>query len=204
MTRHGASTWVAASLVCAATLTSASAWSEAARRAGGNAGHAVGLAGDVEDARTALAVHVALLDQLGRDGMNIHVDVIADKAVLVGTVVAHSSQELAEEIALSVPAVRSVDNQITVESRFAPHGPPIEQAVHHAASEVDDAVLESHVKMRLLESMGISAFRIEVEASDGIVSLRGTLNDADHRDIALRTARSTPGTKRVLDLLRVR
>jgi osmotically-inducible protein OsmY len=65
-------------------------------------------------------------------------------------------------------------------------------------------MLESRVKLRLLDQMGLVAFNVEVEAVDGTVSLRGTLPDQDHRDIALRTAGHTKGVKKVLDILRVR
>lgn len=162
------------------------------------------LAGDLAAARVTVAVRLALLEKLGRDGLRIHIDVRGDKVTLTGSVAARASQELAEEVALSVKGVRSVDNRLQLLDSVQAEPHPVEKAVGKAENEVDDAVLESRVKLRLLDQMGLVAFNVEVEAVDGIVSLRGTLPDEDHRDIALRTTNHAKGVKKVVDLLRVR
>jgi len=163
-----------------------------------------GFANDLAAARITVAVRLALLEKLGRDGLRIHIDVAGDKVTLSGTVAVRASQELAEEVALGVTGVRSVDNRLktVADARPSPH--PVEKAVGKAEKEVADAMLESRVKLRLFDVMGLVAFNVEVEAVDGIVSLRGTLPDPDHRDIALQAAGHTKGVTKVLDLLRVR
>ncbi len=74
------------------------------------------------------------------------------------------------------------------------------------AADLANARAAAALRLALLDQLGRDGLgvRIEVEASDGVLSLRGSLADDDHREIALRTARSMPGARKVLDLLRVR
>jgi osmotically-inducible protein OsmY len=174
------------------------------RRSGEVAEGRTGFAADLANAHTAIALRISLLKELGSDGLRIHDEVTGGKATLSGTVALRSTQELAEEVALSVPGIRSVDNRVRTEAETQATAKPAKAAFHHTGLELRDALLESRVKLRLLDEIGLVAFNLEVEASDGIVSLRGTLADDEHREIALRTARSTPGTKKVLDLVAVR
>jgi osmotically-inducible protein OsmY len=157
---------------------------------------------DVTNASIAADVQVALLEKLGKDGLPIEVEVHGSRAVLSGQVEQRSTQELAEEVALSVSGVRSVDNQVTVAESAS--RTPVGQAVSHTELEVQDAVLEARVGQALLAEIGRHAFDVEVESSDGVVSLRGTLPDAERKALALRTVEKTSGVKKVVDLLRVK
>lgn len=157
----------------------------------------------VSDASLQADVYVALLEKLGRDGLPIDVRVSDGRVILTGNVDQRSTQELAEEVVLSVPGVRTVDNRVV-----APSGSPAQtapgQAVDHVDLEVQDGILEARVGKNLLAEIGRYAFDLEVEASSGVVSLRGTLPDQERRTIALRAAEKTSGVKKVIDLLRVR
>jgi osmotically-inducible protein OsmY len=157
----------------------------------------------VSDASVQADVYVALLEKLGRDGLPIDVSVYNGRVILTGDVGQRSTQELAEEVALSVPGVRSVDNRVTAPSGSTAQTTP-GQAADHVDLEVQDATLEARVKKNLLAEVGRYAFDLEVEASAGVVSLRGTLPDQERRTIALRAAEKTAGVKKVIDLLRVR
>jgi hyperosmotically inducible protein len=157
---------------------------------------------DVTKASIQADVYVALLEKLGRDGLPIDVEVQGSRAVLTGQVGQRSTQELAEEVTLSVPGVRSVDNRVTVAEEAS--RTPVGQAVSHTELEVQDAVLEARVGRALLAEIGRYAFDVEVESTDGAVSLRGTLPDPERKSLALRTAEKISGVKKVVDLLRVR
>jgi len=67
--------------------------------------------------------------------------------------------------------------------------------------EVRDAVLESRVKTTLLRELGTTGFDVEVEATDGEVSLRGTLVDENRHEIAIQSAEKVDGVERVVDLI---
>jgi hyperosmotically inducible protein len=157
---------------------------------------------DVTNAAIRADVYVALLEKLGRDGLPIDVEVHGSQAVLTGQVDQRSTQELAEEVALSVSGIRSVDNRVTVAEEAS--RTPVGQAVSHTELEVQDAVLEARVGRALLAEIGRYAFDVEVESTDGAVSLRGTLPDQERKSLALRTVEKISGVKKVVDLLRVR
>ena len=54
------------------------------------------------------------------------------------------------------------------------------------------------------KEIGRYALDLEVEATDGVVSLRGKLPDRLRKRLALDTAKETQGVKTVIDLLDVR
>ena len=157
----------------------------------------------LSDASVQADVYVALLEKLGRDGLPIDVSVTNGRVILTGNVGQRSTQELAEEVVLSVPGVKSVDNRVAAPSGSAAQTAP-GQAADHVDLEVQDALLETRVGKNLLTEIGRYAFDLEVEASGGVVSLRGTLPDQERKTIALRAAEKTSGVKKVIDLLRVR
>jgi osmotically-inducible protein OsmY len=158
----------------------------------------------ISDATLQADVYVALLEKLGHDGLPIVVTVFdSGRVMLTGKVNQRSTQELAEEVALSVPGVKGVDNRVTAPSGSAAQTAP-GQAADHVDLEVQDATLEARVKKSLLSEIGRYAFELEVEASSGVVSLRGTLPDQERKTIALRAAETTSGVKKVIDLLHVR
>lgn len=157
----------------------------------------------VSDASLQADVYVALLEKLGRDGLPIDVSVSDGRVLLTGNVDQRSAQELAEEVVLSVPGVRSVDNRVTAPSGSGAQTAP-GQAADHLDLEVQDGILEARVGKNLLAEIGRYAFDLEVEAAAGVVSLRGTLPDQERKTIALRAAEQTAGVKKVIDLLRLR
>jgi len=155
----------------------------------------------LKDAVTHVKVRVALLEKLGTDAIHVDVDANGGNVMLSGTVDKKPTEELAKEVALSVEGVQHVEDHIMLKAEGNPET-PVGNAVGHAESEVKDAILEGRVKGRLLDEVGENAMKIEVEASNGVVSLRGTVPSSNVQKTALRTARSTKGVTKVLDLLR--
>ena len=145
-------------------------------------------------ALTEVKVKAALLEKLGTDALGIKVAVVGDKVTLTGAVSKRSTEELAEEVARSVEGVRKVDNRLEV-VEGAPSSGNVE-------AEANDSLLESKVKMALAREIGRHAWKVEVEATDGVVSLRGTVPDKERREIAVKTAKDTKGVRKVVDLLK--
>lgn len=152
--------------------------------------------------RIAADIKAALMTHFGDDAADILVQVAANRAILTGTAPLKAIQELAKEVALYVPGVTRVANLIEVRPRPASPDTPLAAAAAHAEHEVKDSALESRVKMRIARLIGLRARQIEVEASQGWVSLRGVLPDADTKALVMRVAENTPGVARVIDLLR--
>lgn len=188
--------WIPAVLACA-VLSACAGTVPTSRSASDSQGE------DVAEAGLAADVRIALLDKLGWDALDVDVEVDGGRARLSGEVDKRTTQELAEEVALSVSGVQRVDNRLRVKGESG-SATPVSQAVGTAEREVQDAVLEMRVGKRLLAEIGRYAMDLEVEATDGVVSLRGTLPDRERRQLALRVAEETSGVKQVVDLLQVR
>lgn len=161
-----------------------------------------GIVQELSDGLLELKVKTSLLEELGMSAMGIGVSAETGVVTLSGTVAEKPTQELAEEVAAALDGVRTVHNDIRLEKAEEDSEHPVGDAVGHAESEVKDAALETKVKTRLVGEIGRHAFRIEVEASDGVVSLRGVVPDENRRELALETARKTNGVDRVIDLLK--
>lgn len=150
----------------------------------------------------ALKVRTSLLTKLGLDGTRVDVSASGAKITLSGEVKERATQEIAKEVALGVEGVKEVDNRISVKASGSSET-PVAGAVANAEREVNDAALETKVKGRLISELGKYGLRIEVEASDGVVSLRGTLPDKGREEIALDTAKAASGVREVVDLIDV-
>ena len=148
------------------------------------------------NADTAKAIQSALVEKLGGDADKIQVAFYDGKAVLSGKVTEDWTQELAKEVALSVPTVTKVENQIeAAKERKVGTG--------KMAAEAVDAGLEADVKNALHAEVGTYSGDVEIETCDGVVSLRGKLPDAARHDLAIATAAKVKGVKKVIDLLSV-
>ena len=158
-----------------------------------------------QDAAASLEQQVAtmLVNKLGQDAATIRVVVDnKGKVMLIGTAARRSTQELAKEVALFVPGVKKVQNKVEYVPA-ASGGNVAEQAVETTGEETSDSALETSVKYQLNREVGKRAWKIEVEAVEGVLSLRGTVPDQARYDIALKTAESVKGVKQVIDLLRI-
>ena len=103
------------------------------------------------------------------------------------------SQGLAEEVALSVEGIKKVDNKVTVKDAEGP--------VAASEASVKNVALEMKVKSILLTEIGTNALKIEVEVVDGVVSLRGKLDNPDTSKAAIKKTHSIKGVKKVVNLL---
>jgi osmotically-inducible protein OsmY len=148
---------------------------------------------EVSEAINAISVKAKLIDKLGADALRITVSVSGETAILTGEVTKSPSQGLAEQVALSVEGIKKVDNKVTVKEAAGPL----------AASEasVKNVALEMKVKGILLAEIGRNALKIEVEVVDGVVSLRGKLDNPEASRAAIKKIRSIEGVKKVVDLL---
>lgn len=151
----------------------------------------------IDDAILHFEAKARLLDELGWAAIGIDVDSMNGHLVLSGEVPTRADRELAEEIVRSVDGVESVESLLTLEGETT-----ATTRVAEAEHEVRDALLETRLKAHLLEEIGRHALDIEIEAADGVVTLRGELDNEAHEKLALETASRTVGVKRVINLLR--
>lgn len=156
---------------------------------------------NVEDAFLATDVRLALIEKLGFDALGITVDTTEGRVYLTGGVEKRATQELAEEVTRSVHGVSKVENRLTLKGGTGENA--VERAVTSTELEVQDAALELRVGKNLLGEIGRHALSLEVESTDGVVSVRGQVPDRQRKELALKAAQGTPGVKKVIDLIEV-
>lgn len=159
------------------------------------------LGDELADASLELQVKTALLAKIGWDMLTVDVEAHKGHVTLEGEADNRANQELAKEVARAVEGVEKVSNRLTLEAKESKA--PVGDAVAKAELEVRDAVLESRVKTELISELGATAFDIEVEATDGKVSLRGDLDTKMHHQLAVKTTKACSGVDEVIDLLSV-
>ena len=150
----------------------------------------------LDDAVTNLKVRTALLDRFGTDALGIAIDANGPKVVLSGHVDRPATRDGAKAVAASVKGVASVENRIALGNGPATR---TRAATSKAKKNLRNSLLEARVKGRLLEQVGENAFKIDVHAEDGVVTLRGSVPTAPIHATALDTAKGTKGVTRVVD-----
>lgn len=76
-------------------------------------------------------------------------------------------------------------------------------ATDRAGDAMGNAALTTKVKTKFLADNDISGLKIDVDSSNGIVTLTGTVPTAAEKALALKVAKGTDGVKSVVDRLKV-
>lgn len=83
-------------------------------------------------------------------------------------------------------------------------GAGAKEAAQQVGDTATDASITAAVKMKMADDPVVSAMKIDVDTSDGIVTLNGTIQDKAEGDQAVHVANSVDGVKRVDSKLVVR
>jgi hyperosmotically inducible protein len=153
-----------------------------------------------DEAVLNVKVRTALLEKFGTDALGIGVDVNGANVVLSGSVDKQETRDGAKAAASSVKGVGNVENRITLGNGPATR---TKEASRKARINWKNSLLEARVKGRLFEQVGENAFKIEVKASGGTVTLTGSVPTENIRATALDTARGTKGVVRLVDRVTV-
>lgn len=159
----------------------------------------VAVADTASDATTTLKVKLALLTKLGADSLKIDVDTTDGAVRLGGEVGKRETAELAATVAGSVEGVGKVDNDLVVEAPAS--SGVVAKAAAEAEAEVKDGILESKVRLALIDQLGSDGFRIGTEAANGVVTLEfGPELGSDRRALAVKAVEGVEGVARVVSV----
>lgn len=155
---------------------------------------------DITEARqeTQIWTTYALSPYLRANDLKVSVD--DGKATLTGTVEDDVTKDLAKQIALGVTGIRNVDNQIKVQADYVPTKTASSRSFGEA---VDDATITAAVKSKLLWSKHAEGMVTNVDTMSGRVTLRGTADTAEARELVGRLAMNTRGVVSVDNKLEV-
>ena len=128
---------------------------------------------------------------------DLKVSVHDGKATITGNVDEEVSKDLAREIALGVNGIKEVDNQIKVQLDANP------KRSSNYGETVDDITITAAVKSKLFWSKYVY-LATKVETKNGNVSLSGTVDSKEARDVAGRLAANTRGVTNVKNQIAVK
>jgi osmotically-inducible protein OsmY len=124
------------------------------------------------DAEITADVQVELAYDPAADAYEIDAQTVEGVVTLSGTVDSWAERSLAEQVAMGVPGVRGIKNDIVVEYK----------------SDRPDEEIEAEVNRRLKNDVLVDSSQIQVTVEGGTVVLKGTVNSAAERSQAIRDA----------------
>ena len=151
----------------------------------------------VQDARLEGSLQTALALNPMLNPFSIKVEVDGQRAQLSGEVENDVERQLAEHVALATRGIEQVDNQLRVNAELVER--PLELRAY--AQRLEDATLAAVIRARLLWSRSTEKAPIEVQSSDGVVTLRGKVDSAEAKELAGVVARTTDGVHLVNNLV---
>lgn len=152
----------------------------------------------MEDVRqeSQIATSYALNPYLRANDLKVTVQ--KGKAVLTGQVDEKISKELAGEIAQGVSGIKDVDNQIVVDANYMPKANS-----NGFGDKIDDANISAAIRSKLQWNKDVDDVGTEVMTKSGRVTLNGTVNNQNAKDITHRLALNTRGVKSVTNNLKI-
>ena len=156
--------------------------------------------GEAHDAWLDGKLEATYLVNRGLSPFDIETHVSSGEVLLTGAVKNEAQKQLAEEIALSVEGIKSVDNQLAVKEdakmRDASEGPSF-------ADQVEDATLTALLKTKLVLESEIKARDINVDVQNRTAMLEGTVANATESELAEYIAKNTEGVRGVENRLEI-
>ncbi|HZR38239.1 MAG TPA: BON domain-containing protein [Nevskia sp.] len=122
---------------------------------------------------------------------DLKVSVHSGRATLSGKVEDGVDKDLARQIALGVAGIKDVDNQIVVEPDYLPPAPVTADRTY--GTVIDDASISAAIKSKLLWSKYTDGLATDVDTNSGKVTLKGTADTAQAKDLAGHMAMNTRG-----------
>jgi hyperosmotically inducible protein len=143
-----------------------------------------------DDSAITTKINAELLKDPLTKARKIDVDTLQGEVILTGVVETQEASKRAVEIARQVPGVKRVKNNLQVGSKSF-------------GQAIDDKVIGSKIKGKLLKEPGIRSLNIDVDVHNGVVSLTGTVDSQHQKARVMEIASTTSGTVNVIDNIKV-
>ncbi len=148
----------------------------------------------IDDSVLTSKVKVALVDDPTTKAGQINVETYRGVVQLGGFVDNAQQKAQATKVARSVTGVKEVRNDLLVSTK--PHAT--------TGQDVDDSVLTTSVKAKLMDDSTTKAYEINVGTQKGVVQLTGFVDSTTMKSRAGELARSVEGVKEVRNDLEIR
>ncbi len=145
----------------------------------------------VDDSTITSRINTDMIKDSMVKARQIDVDTVGGHVTLTGVVETREEADRAVVIAGRAPGVKSVRNNLQIGEK--------------SWKEVfNDKVLGSKIKSKLIVEPEIRSLNIDVDVHRGIVTLTGMVDTGNQKNRAIEIARTTDGTLKVVDNLKVR
>jgi hyperosmotically inducible protein len=149
------------------------------------------------DAWIALKIRSTLLVKANVSATATKVDVKEGVVTLTGTAINAAQKDLTEAYAKDIDHVKSVRNEMVVES-------PSPTVATTIGESIDDASITSQVKYALLSHRSTSALSTKVITENAVVSISGVANSDAEKSLVTKLAQDTRGVKSVVNNMTVK
>lgn len=160
----------------------------------------------INDAWLDGKLEASLLFNEHLNSFNIDTNVENGVAMLTGTVESDIDRDLAGEIAQSIKGISEVKNQLKVDPEKSGDMAKTDASRERESfkQSVMNATLTAKVKSQLLLNSNTSGMAIDVDSSNGKVTLTGKVDSAEEKELAERIAENTNGADIVVNRLTVK
>jgi hyperosmotically inducible protein len=149
------------------------------------------VSGVVDDSTITSRINHEMLKDDVVKARQIDVDTVGGHVTLTGVVATGKESVRAAQIARTVPAVKSVTNNIQIGER--------------SFGDVwTDNVISNKIKAKLIAEPEVRSLNIDVDVYLGVVTLTGIVSTKYQKDRAVQISRSTEGAIKVIDNIKVR
>jgi hyperosmotically inducible periplasmic protein len=140
---------------------------------------------------------------------DINVDTKNGVVTLKGEVPSAAAKTRALELAKATDGVRDVVDAIAVTPAAAPTTGAVDEAqrktgeaARETSNVMGDAGITAAIKTKMLADSTVSGLKIDVDTTDGVVTLKGDVASAVEHKRAIEIAKGTDGVKSVKDQLK--
>ena len=130
-------------------------------------------------------------------GSDISVTTNNGVVTLTGSAPSSTSREAAENLASNVAGVRSVNDQIGAPSAASELGSKAKRAAHQTAEAIEDTAITADLKTKLATDSRTKGSAVDVNTSNGVVALSGTVISEAQKTHMIYVARHTKGVHQV-------
>jgi hyperosmotically inducible periplasmic protein len=147
----------------------------------------------VDDSVLTAKVKTALIEDPVTKAHQINVETYRGVVQLGGFVDSAEQKSRATEVARSITGVKEVRNDLRVS-----------EADQSVGQVIDDGVITTEVKAKLIADSRTDAYKINVETKQGVVQLSGFVDNTDAKQAAGEVARTVKGVSNVRNDLEIR
>ena len=139
-----------------------------------------------DDAAITTKINTAYVQDEILRARKIDVDTVDGVVTLSGVLDTQDKVDRAVQLAQKTEGVQKVNNNLTVGEMTA-------------GESIDDTVLGSKIKAKLIAEPDVRSLNIDVDVSRGVVTLTGKTGTQELKDRIIQLARETEGAVKIID-----